>query len=80
MTRFVIDLGDVALSKEAVAALNADLQKVALSHMAGLPHDAPMALRFPRDWLGLIMRRDFESILEGQKQIERGLLFAAGRM
>lgn len=80
MTRFVVDLGDVALSKDAAAALNADIQKVALAHVAGLHVEKHFALRFPRDWWGLILRPDFEGLLEGQKQLERGLLQTAGRM
>ena len=79
MTRFVVDLGDVALSKDAAAALNAEIQKVALTHIAGI-HEKPIAIRFPRDWWGLIMRQDFEALLEGQKSLERGLLQTAGRM
>lgn len=80
MSRFVIDLGDVPLSKEATAALNADLQKVALSHIAGLQLDKPWVVKFPRDWLGFILRKDFEAILEGQKALEKGLLQTTGRM
>ncbi len=80
MTRFVIDLGDVPLSKEASAALNADLQKVALTHIAGLQLDKPWVVRFPRDWWGFILRKDFEAMLEGQKALERGILQSAGRM
>ena len=80
MNRFVIDLGDIPLSKEASAALNAELQKVALAHIAGLQLDKPWVFKLPKDWRGLIMRPDFEAILEGQKVLERGLLVSAGRM
>ena len=80
MTRFVVDLGDIALSKEAQAAISADMQKVALSHIANLHAEKPYAIRFPRDWWGFILRQDFEGLLEGQKALERGILQSAGRM
>ena len=80
MTRFVVDLGDIALSKEVHAAINADIQKVALTHIAGLASPNPYVFRFPREWLGLIMRQDFEALLEGEKALERGLLQTMGRM
>jgi hypothetical protein len=80
MTRFVVDLGDIALSKDAQAALNADIQKVALAHIAGLNLDKPHVFRFPREWWGFILREDFEAMLEGEKALGRGLLQTAGRM
>lgn len=80
MTRFVVDLGDIALSKETKAAINADMQKVALTHIAGLHAEQPYVIRFPRDWWGFILRQDFEAMLEGEKALGRGLLQTAGRM
>lgn len=80
MTRFVVDLGDIALSKEAQAAISADMQKVALSHIANLHSEKPYVLRFPRDWWGFILRQDFEALLDGEKALGRGLLQTAGRM
>ncbi|MGV8989528.1 MAG: hypothetical protein ACOH2H_25235 [Cypionkella sp.] len=80
MTRFVVDLGDIALSKEAQAAMSADMQKVALTHIAGLDVEKPYVIRFPRDWWGFILRQDFEAMLEGEKALGRGILQTAGRM
>lgn len=80
MTRFVVDLGDIALSKDAQAAISADMQKVALSHIANLHPERPHVIRFPRDWWGFILRQDFEALLEGEKALGRGLLQSAGRM
>ena len=80
MTRFVVDLGDIALSKEAQAAISADMQKVALAHIAGLDVGNPYVIRFPRDWWGFILRQDFEAMLEGEKMLGRGILQTAGRM
>ncbi|MBI1171587.1 hypothetical protein GC209_09310 [bacterium] len=80
MTRFVVDLGDIALSKDAQAAISADIQKVALAHIAGLHAEKPYVIRFPRDWWGFILRQDFEAMLEGEKALGRGILQTAGRM
>ena len=80
MTRFVVDLGDISLPKEVHAAINADIQKVALGHLAGLGFSSPYVFKFPQDWLGLIIRKDFEAMLEGEQMLQRGLLQTMGRM
>ena len=72
MTRFVVDLGDIALSPETQAAINADIQKVALAHIAKAPVAGPSAIFFPKDWWGFILRQDFEGLFEGEKQLQRG--------
>ena len=79
MTRFVVDLGDIALSKDAQAAISADMQKVALAHVAGLHVEKPVAIPFPRDWWGFILRQDFETLLKGEKELQSPLT-TAGRM
>lgn len=73
MPRFVIDLGDIELSKEATASLSEDLQKVALGYVAGLRFDQPFAVRFPPEWLGLILRRDFDVLMRTEKELGRVL-------
>ena len=80
MTRFVVDLGDIALSKDVQAAINADMQKVALAHIAGHAPADPHVVLFPRDWWGFILRQDFEALLEGEKALQRGILQTKGRM
>lgn len=79
MTRFVVDLGDIALTKDAQAAISADMQKVALAHIAGLNVPKPIAIHFPRDWWGFILRQDFEGLLKGEKELG-SILQTAGRM
>lgn len=73
MTRFVIDLGDVKLSREAQQELTAELQSVALGKVAadgaGSIVDKPFAIRFPIEWQGLILRDQLEDILKVEKQI-----------
>ena len=72
MTRFVVDLGDIALSPETQAAINSDIQKVALAHVARMPNAGPSAIFFPKDWWGFILRQDFEALFDGEKQLQRG--------
>lgn len=73
MPRFVIDLGDIDMSKEAQDKLNHDLQKVALGHIAGLRFEKPFVIRFPPEWLGFILRRDFDSLFGAEKALDRVL-------
>ena len=73
MPRFVIDLGDIEMSPEDVQALNGHLQKTALSHLTGLKFERPIAIHFPWEWLGIVMRRDFEHIFKAQEEIVAGL-------
>ncbi len=73
MARFVIDLGDVKLSRDAEQDLAAELQSVALGKVevtgAGKIFEQLFAIRFPREWLGLILRERFEDVLQIEKQI-----------
>ncbi|MCF3595956.1 hypothetical protein LZG00_18385 [Rhodobacteraceae bacterium LMO-12] len=73
MARFVIDLGDVKLSRDAEQDLAAELQSVALGKVevtgAGKILEQLFAIRFPREWLGLILRERFEDVLQIEKQI-----------
>ncbi|HMO06749.1 MAG TPA: hypothetical protein PKD10_03750 [Paracoccaceae bacterium] len=73
MPRFVIDLGDIDMPAETVQAINADLQKTALSHLTGLKFERPIAVRFPREWLGLIARLDLDRIQFAEKEILAGI-------
>jgi len=73
MTRFVIDLGGVKLSREAQQELTSELQSVALAKVAadgaGSIVDQPFALRFPIEWQGLILRDKLDDLLKVEKQI-----------
>ena len=73
MPRFVIDLGDVELSSDASQRLGNELQKVALSHISGMGSLDALAIRFPREWVGLIARKDFESLKAVDKEIHAGI-------
>lgn len=73
MPRFVIDLGDIDMPPEDVLALNGELQKTALAHLAGLRFERPMAIRFPWEWLGIVLRPDFDTIGKAEAEILAGL-------
>lgn len=69
MPRFVVDLGDIDMCTEAQSALNRDIQKVALGHLAELRMERPLAIRFPIDWIGLIARLDFDRLAVAEKEL-----------
>lgn len=73
MPRFVIDLGDIEMNPEKVQAINADLQKTALSHLTGIKFERPIAIRFPWEWLGLVARLDLDRIQIAEKDIVAGI-------
>ena len=73
MPRFVIDLGDIEMSPEAVQSLNGDLQKTALGYLSHLKFERPIVVRFPWEWLGIILRRDFEHVFRAEEEIVAGL-------
>jgi hypothetical protein len=73
MPRFVIDLGDIEMSKADELALSGDLQKTALSYVAGIRFQEPFVVQFPWEWLGFILRRDIDALRVGEKEIAAGL-------
>lgn len=74
MPRFVIDLGDIDMDEDAQNALNAELQKVALSHVAQLRLDKPLAIKFPRPFpIGIIIGPDFDDVLRREQMLTKSL-------
>ena len=73
MPRFVIDLGDIDMPPEMEKDLNRALQKTALGYVTGLKFEKPIAIHFPWEWLGIILRRDFEHIFRADREIAAGL-------
>lgn len=73
MARFVIDLGNIELSRDDEQEARRIAAKVALGKVAaagaGKIVEQPLALRFPREWLGLILRERFEDVLQVEKQV-----------
>ncbi len=74
MARFVVDLGDIKMSKEAQAELNDALQRTALKHIAGMRFEDPLAVKFPGPIIwGIIIRPDFDRVFQAEKQLEEVL-------
>lgn len=80
MPRFVVDIGDIEMSQELQEIISADLQKTVLAHVAKLRWDEPFIVKFPKDWWGLILRKRFEAMLDGEKLVQRAFLTAEGSM
>lgn len=70
MARFVIDLGDMELSDADAQELNAELQQVALKHVAAARPKAPLAFKFPDifPW-GIIIRHDLDRVLDAERAL-----------
>ncbi|WP_089993307.1 hypothetical protein [Cognatiyoonia koreensis] len=62
MPRFVIDTGDIDMSKEDVMLLQSDLQSTTLGHIAKLGYEKPWVTKFPRHWYGIILHPDLQGI------------------
>lgn len=69
MTRFVVDLGGVEMSKAAQSALSTNIQKMVLSEIAELRVDKPIAFKFPFDWWGIILHPDLGQIGGLEKEL-----------
>lgn len=73
MTRFVVDLGDIQMTSEAEAQLADDIQKAALGYIARADIREPVAIKFPREWYGIILRPDFDG-LKGAEEALAGMV------
>jgi len=74
LARFVIDLGDMEISDAAAEELNAELQQVALKHVAGMRPKQPLAFKFPDVFpLGIIIRPDLDLVREAEATLQDAL-------
>ncbi len=73
MARFVIDTGEVDMSKEDVMSLQVELQQVTLSHVAKLGIDKPWVTKFPREWLGIVLRGGLDEVFGIEQEIGKQL-------
>lgn len=74
MTRFVIDLGGIDMPQEMQEDLNSELQKVALSYVADLRLDRPLAFKFPRPFpWGIIIGPEFNDVLRIEERLTGAL-------
>jgi hypothetical protein len=78
MTRFVVDLGDLDLPEDTRRTIAEDLQKTALAHLSRVTFKDPFAIKFPKDWWGLIVRPDLGSLLEQEGLLQKNLFSARG--
>jgi hypothetical protein len=73
--RFVVDLSGVKLSKETGKLIEDRIQKTVLESIAELRQPGDLHLRFPREWIGLILHQDFNKLNELDRQIEKQIGF-----
>ena len=73
--RFVVDLSGVKLSKEVGKLIEDRIQKTVLESIAELRQPGDLHLRFPREWIGLILHQDFNKLNELDRQIEQQIGF-----
>ena len=78
MTRFVVDLGDLDVPEDLRRTISEDLQKTVLSHVAKLRFEDPIAIKFPKEWWGLIARRRLDHIIDAEAMLQKGLYAARG--
>lgn len=68
MARFVVDLGDIDMDREVQDQLSADIQRVVLSRLAGMPIEKPFVIKFPIPFPGIIIAPDFDRVFDFEKQ------------
>lgn len=78
MTRFVVDLGDLDLPEDTRMTIAEDLQKTALAHISRIKFQDPFAIKFPKDWWGLIVRPDIGNLLESEGLLQKTIFAARG--
>ena len=78
MPRFVVDLGDMDIPEEMSRTIAEDLQKTALSHLAKLRIPDPIAVKFPKDWWGLIARFKLDAVVDAESVLQKNLFAARG--
>ncbi len=73
--RFVVDLSGVKLPKETSRLLQTRIQTSVLDVLAGLPHEGDLHIRFPREWLGIVLSQELSRLGDLDKQIGKQLQF-----
>ncbi len=69
--RFVVDLGDLKLDDKTAQRIETAIQKTVLNELAGIEMHRDTFLRFPKDWLGFILRKELGQINEIEKQVQQ---------
>ncbi|MBN9235231.1 MULTISPECIES: hypothetical protein [Phyllobacteriaceae] len=67
--RFVVDLSGVKLAKGMEEKLARNIQQAVLTGLAETHTQPEMVLRFPKEWLGLILHLDQRQLPAIEKEI-----------
>ncbi|MFD9897090.1 hypothetical protein ACHMW4_01345 [Mesorhizobium sp. UC22_110] len=67
--RFVVDLSGVKLAKGMDEKIARNIQQAVLAGLAETQTQPELALRFPKEWLGLILHLDQRQIPALEKEI-----------
>lgn len=73
--RFVVDLSGVKLSKETSRLIEDRIQKTVLEAIAELREPGDLHLRFPREWIGIILHQDFDQLNQLDEKIGQQFQF-----
>jgi hypothetical protein len=73
--RFVVDLSGVKLSKETSRLIEDRIQKTVLEAIAELREPGDLHLRFPREWIGILLHQDFSKMDDLDQRIGEQLQF-----
>lgn len=77
--RFVVDLGDLDIDDKVASDIGDGIQRVVLDVLSRHRSDSgrTYGIRFPREWIGLIIRERFEA-LKQLEEIEQEVAGFAG--
>jgi hypothetical protein len=73
--RFVVDLTGVKLTKDQSKQIEANIQKAVIGSLADLRLESDFRLRFPHEWVGLIINPDFGPLADLDKKIREQIRF-----
>jgi hypothetical protein len=71
MTRFVVDLGTLAISPEKERAIAAAVQTAVLSHLADVPNVRTQQALIPLRWLGIVWRPTIQEFAQAEQDIRQ---------
>ncbi len=71
--RFVVDMSDVKMSDKAAAEIQGSIQKTVLESLVNLRVSDNLAIRFPREWWGIILNPEFDRLGRLDKEINESL-------
>ncbi|MBR0681232.1 hypothetical protein GXW74_12120 [Roseomonas eburnea] len=77
--RFVVDLGDLDIDDKVASDIGDGIQRVVLDVLSRYRSDSGRnyGIRFPREWIGLIIRERLET-LDALAEVEKEVIGFAG--